>query len=77
MTLIAFTWAARSATLESGFKDPPQQARLWAYWWWLNGNVTEAAITRDLEEMKSLGFGGAVIMDAGGADQRGNARVPA
>ncbi len=63
--------------LEVGWTDPPQQARLWAYWWWLNGNVTEAAITRDLQEMKSVGFGGAVIMDAGGADQRGNARVPA
>lgn len=69
--------ACRCTALERGWHDPPQQARLWAYWWWLNGNVTEAAITRDLQEMKAVGFGGAVIMDAGGADQRGNARVPA
>ena len=52
------------------------QARLRAYWWWLNGNVTKAAITRDLEEMKAKGFGGALICDAGGAEQDGNDRVP-
>src|SRR5215470_18991456 len=60
----------------SAWNDPPPQARLRAYWWWLNGNVTKEAITRDLEEMKAKGFGGAVIVDAGGAEQEGNDRVP-
>lgn len=69
--------APARGTLEDGWITPPHDARLWAYWWWLNGNVTEAAIARDLQEMKAVGFGGAVIMDAGGADQRGNARVQA
>ncbi len=69
--------AQARGTLEDGWITPPHDARLWAYWWWLNGNVTEAAVTRDLQEMKAVGFGGAVIMDAGGADQRGNARVQA
>jgi len=46
--------------------------RLRAYWWWLNGNVTKAAITRDLEEMKKMGWGGALICDADGASQDGN-----
>jgi len=62
--------------LVAGFRDPPPESRLRAYWWWLNGNVTEEAITRDLEEMAAKGFGGALICDAGGAEQRGNARVP-
>ncbi|HEX9781763.1 MAG TPA: glycosyl hydrolase [Opitutaceae bacterium] len=61
--------------LREGFVDPPPEARLRAYWWWLNGNVTRKAITRDLEEMKAKGFGGALICDAGGAEQRGNAQV--
>ena len=56
---------------------PPQDAKLRAYWWWLNGNVTAESITRDLEEMKAKGFGGALICDAGGATQDGNAPVPA
>jgi hypothetical protein len=70
---------AASATQDSLTKDfanPPRQARLRAYWWWLNGNVTKAAITRDLEEMAAKGFGGALICDAGGAEQDGNDRVP-
>jgi hypothetical protein len=66
----------RASQLESGFIDPPRDARLRAYWWWLNGNVTKAAITRDLEQMKAKGFGGALICDAGGAAQDGNAPVP-
>ena len=52
-----------AAPLESGFANPPPEARLRAYWWWLNGNVTKAAITRDLEEMAAKGFGGAAEGD--------------
>ncbi len=63
--------------LADGFQNPPDSAKLRAYWWWLNGNITKAAITSDLEEMKSKGFGGALICDAGGAEQDGNDRVPA
>jgi len=63
-------------TLAQGFADPPRQARLRAFWWWLNGNVTQEAITRDLEEMAAKGFGGALLFDAGGAQQDGNAPVP-
>ena len=62
--------------LEAGFANPPRSARLRAYWWWLNGNVTKASITRDLEQMKAKGFGGALICDAGGAEQDGNDQVP-
>ena len=68
--------AVDADNLSTGFANPPPSARLRAYWWWLNGNVTKAAITHDLEEMKAKGFGGAVILDAGGADQRGNDQVP-
>src|ERR1017187_4829582 len=63
--------AAQTDELARGFANPPNSARLRAYWWWLNGNVTKAAITRDLEEMKAKGFGGALICDAGGADLLG------
>ena len=62
--------------LEKGWRDPPEVSRVRCWWWWLNGNVTKEAITRDLEEMKAKGLGGANIIDAGGADQRGNRQVP-
>lgn len=64
-------------TIDEAWRNPPMEARLRAYWWWLNGNVDRAAITRDLEQMKAKGFGGAIVCDAGGAEQRSNARVPA
>jgi hypothetical protein len=63
--------------LRAGFLDPPPKARLRCYWWWLNGNTDKPTITHDLEEMKAKGFGGALLVDAGGADQDGNAAVPA
>jgi hypothetical protein len=69
------SWA-RGDSLESGWENPPRESRLRAYWWWLNGNVTPDAITRDLEEMKAKGFGGALICDADGSSQDGNERVP-
>jgi len=72
--------AAGSPTLESGFATPPPEARLRAFWWWLNSNVTTDSITSDLTEMKAKGFGGAILFDAGGARQAymgSNDQVPA
>ena len=75
--LFPFTTTVPAAgALDAGWQNPPNEARLRAYWWWLNGNVTKASITHDLEQMKAKGFGGAVIFDAGGATQEGNAPVP-
>lgn len=64
-------------TLLAGFMNPPPEARLRCYWWWLNGHTTEAAITRDLEQMKAKGYGGALLVDANGSEQNGNQAVPA
>ena len=69
--------AVAADPLEEGFLDPPLDARTRCFWWWLNGNVTPEAITRDLEEMKAKGFGGGIVVDAGGAEQRNNRQVPA
>ena len=76
LTITASAAPASEPSLDEAWRNPPLNARLRAYWWWLNGNVTKAAITRDLEEMKAKGFGGALICDAGGAEQDGNDRVP-
>ena len=51
--------------LERGFLSPPDSARPWVYWWWLDSNITREGITRDLEEMKRQGIGGALVFDAG------------
>jgi hypothetical protein len=67
----------RADELEQSFANPPPQARLRAYWWWLNGNVTREAITKDLQWMKRIGMGGGLVFDAGGATQGGHDAVPA
>jgi hypothetical protein len=63
--------------LKENFKKPPVEYGMNCWWWWLNGNVTKEAITKDLEAMKSRNFQGAVVYDAGGHNQRGNKDVPA
>lgn len=65
-----------AAPVDDGWRNPPDQARLRAYWWWLNGNVTRASITHDLEAMREKGFGGVLLCDANGADHDRNAPVP-
>ena len=68
---------AEAQDLEAGFRHPPHRAGIRCFWWWLNSNVTEDAITRDLEEMKAKGYSGALIFDADGSSQHGNRRAPA
>jgi hypothetical protein len=51
--------------LMAGFTRPPQESGIRCWWWWLNSNVTRESVTRDLEAMKSKGFSGAMIFDAG------------
>ncbi len=63
--------------LEENFKNPDVKYGVNCWWWWLNGNVNKAAITKDLEAMKSRNFQGAMIFDAGGHNQRGNNDIPA
>jgi alpha-L-rhamnosidase len=63
--------------LRKDFANPPAQAKLRCYWWWLNGNTTEETITHDLTEMSRKGFGGVLLVDADGSGQGGNDSVPA
>ena len=51
--------------LEKDFKTPPQAARLQAYWFWVDSNFSTNGITKDLEAMKSAGFGAALILNVG------------
>ncbi len=54
--------------LRSEFALTPASSRLRCYWWWLNSMATKESITRDLEQMKAKGYGGASIVDAGSSN---------
>lgn len=56
--------------LKNGFKNVPDESRLRCYWWWLNSMATKESITRDLEEMRAKGYGGASIVDAGSSSYK-------
>ena len=53
-----------SDPLAAGFADPPASARPRVWWHWMNGNITQDGITKDLEWMKRVGIGGLQNFDA-------------
>lgn len=46
------------AALAREFAAPPDASRPHTLWHWMNGHVTKAGITKDLEAMKAAGLGG-------------------
>ncbi len=67
VTLLSLAGGDRS--LYETFRNPPDAAKPWCYWYWVNGNVDEEAITADLEAMKRVGFGGLLLLDPRGYDK--------
>lgn len=55
---------ADSDPLMSEFRDPPQSARPRVWWHWMNGNITEDGIAKDIEWMRRVGIGGLQNFDA-------------
>ncbi len=58
---------ASLAALRGGFSAVPDAVKPVCYWWWFNGLVNQAGITRDLEEFRAKGLGGVpLVFTAGG-----------
>jgi len=57
--------------LAAGFAAPPESARPWVYWMWMDGNLTREGITADLEAMRTAGIGGVVICEVNVGVPRG------
>lgn len=47
------------------FQNPGNEARPRVWWHWMNGNITEDGIRKDIEWMHKVGVGGAHAFDAG------------
>ncbi|MGB2754187.1 MAG: glycosyl hydrolase [Phycisphaerae bacterium] len=69
--LSATVAVATGEDLDKGFLSPPDSARPWVYWFWLNGNITREGITADLEAMKRAGIGGVLIMEVNQGTPKG------
>ena len=61
---IAATAADARDPLRDAFRDPPAHARPRVWWHWMNGNISEDGIAKDLAWMKRVGIGGAQTFDA-------------
>ena len=64
--------AAPTDSLENGFRNPPDAAKPQTWWHWMNGNITKAGITADLEAMQQIGLGGATIVNVDCGIPRGD-----
>ena len=53
-----------TASLEDGFKNPPNSAKPRVWWHWMNGNITKEGIKLDLEWMNRVGISGFQNFDA-------------
>src|SRR5689334_25251999 len=54
---------AQSANeLKDRFLHPPNAAKPWVFWYWMQAAVSKEGITADLESMKAVGLGGAYLM---------------
>lgn len=51
--------------LSAEFIQPPDTARPWVYWYFMDGNLTREGMTADLEAMKNAGIGGAIYLEVG------------
>src|SRR5438270_9281933 len=56
-----------SDSLDELFRHPPEQAKPWVFWYWMQAAVTKEGIAADLQAMKEAGIGGAYMMFIKGA----------
>lgn len=52
-----------TATLVERFQSPPDTAKPWVWWHWMNGNISREGITKDLEALRAIGVGGVVLFE--------------
>ncbi|MBO6062531.1 MAG: hypothetical protein J6P62_01005, partial [Bacteroidales bacterium] len=67
--------SAFSQTYESGFANPPQEARIRVWWHWMDSNISKDGIKKDLDWMKATGIGGVQQFDAGGTMMGGGQSI--
>ncbi|WP_159020701.1 glycosyl hydrolase [Algibacter sp. L3A6] len=51
--------------LKESFLNPPESAGAHTWWHWVDGNVSKAGITKDLESFKKVGLSGFQLFDVG------------
>lgn len=55
-------------SLFNKFLNPPEEAKPWTFWYWMQGAVSKEGIRADLKAMKEIGLGGAYLMPIKGIE---------
>ena len=65
MLLVAFCSGRVLAVddLAKQFVNPPDSAKPWVYWYFMDGNLNRVGMKADLEAMKKAGIGGAIFLE--------------
>ena len=58
-------------SLKQGFLNPPDSARPGVYWYFMDGNMSKDAMTKDLESMKKVGIGNVLFLEVNVGIPRG------
>ena len=64
----SLNWRSRrtmSTRDHAHFVNPPDEARPWVYWYFMDGHLAPEGMTADLEAMKRAGIGGGVYLEVG------------
>jgi hypothetical protein len=59
------------ASLEKGFENPPPGARAGVYWYFMDGNFSKEAVTKDLEAMQQAGIAHVLFLEVNVGVPRG------
>ena len=58
-------------SLKRNFQNPPDAARPGVYWYFMDGNLSKEAISKDLESMKAVGIGNVLFLEVNMGIPRG------
>jgi len=75
LTFICFNYPSGDETniekLKADFLNPPNAARPGVYWYFMDGNLSRAEMTKDLESMKEVGISNLIFLEVGIGVPRG------
>ncbi|MBD1388680.1 glycoside hydrolase [Neiella sp. HB171785] len=62
LALVFSIFTASANSLVDTFESPKETDKPWAFWYWINGNMTQEGIYADLKSMADAGLGGVLLM---------------
>jgi hypothetical protein len=65
MIIISCNQKTKENLSHDEFMNPPESARIYTWWHWVDNAITKEGITKDLEAMKQQGITGATILNIG------------